>query len=131
MDRAYSLAKSSDELKKLILENPDLPIVVLANEDSTSGDWSWTYCSSISFDIGEILDCDFYDYDDTVFTDRDRLEEYIGDMLYDEYRDKSDEEGETAIKRKLEELEPYWKKVIAIYATNWPLKNIVLILKYI
>lgn len=118
MNRSYSLTKSSDELKKLILENPDLPIVVLANEDSTSGDWSWTYCGSISFDIGEILDCDFYDYDDTVFTDRDRLKEYIEDMLYDEYCDKSDEEYETAIKDKLAELEPYWTKVIAIYATN-------------
>lgn len=118
MSRTYSLTKNSDELKKLILENPDLPIVILANEDSTSGDWSWTYCSSISFGIGEILDCDFYDYNDTVFTDRDRLEEYIGDMLYDEYHDKPEEEYEKVIKDKLAELEPYWKKVIAIYATN-------------
>lgn len=118
MNRTYSLTKNSDELKKLILENPDLPIVVLANEDSTSGNWYWTYCSSISFDIDEILDCDFYDYDDAVFTDRDRLEEYIEDMFYDEYCDKSEEEYEKAIKDKMVELEPYWKKVIAIYATN-------------
>ena len=114
----YAMSKKSDELKKLILENPDLPIVVLAGEEANGGDWYWTYCSSISFDIGEILDCDFYDYDDTVFTDRDRLEEYIGDMLYDEYCNKSDEEYEAAIKQKLAELEPYWTKVIAIYATN-------------
>ena len=114
----YTLAKNSDELQKLILENPDLPIVVLANEDSTSGDFCWTYCSSISFGIDESLDCDYYDYDDTVFVDRDRLEEHIGDMLYDEYCDKTDEEYEAAIKNKMAELEPYWKKVIAIYATN-------------
>lgn len=112
------LAKSSDELKKLILENPDLPIVVLADEDSNCGDWRWTYCSSISFDISEILDCDYCDYDDTVFVDRDRLEEKIGDDLYDEYHDKSDEEYEAAIKREVEKYEPYWKKVIAIYASN-------------
>lgn len=118
MNRTYSLVKNSDELKKLILENPDLPIAVLANEDSTSGNWYWTYCSSISFSIDEILDFDFYDYDDAVFTDRDRLEEYIEDMFYDEYCDKSDEEYEKVIKDKLAELEPYWKKVIAIYATN-------------
>ena len=31
---------------------------------------------------------------------------------------KTDEEYEKAIKDKLAELEPYWKKVIAIYATN-------------
>ena len=86
---SYTLTKKSDELKKLILENPDLPIVVLADRDSSSGDYSWTYCSSISFNIDEILDCDFYDYDDAVFCDRDRLEEYIEDMLYDEYNEKN------------------------------------------
>lgn len=116
--RSYSLSQKSDELKKLILENPDLPIVVLVGEDANCGGHHYMFCSSISFHIDEILDCDFCDYDDTVFCDRDRLEEYIGDMLYDEYCDKSDEEYEEAIKNKLAELEPYWTKVIAIYATN-------------
>lgn len=114
----YTLTKKSDELKKLILENPDLPIVVLANEDSVCDYFGWTYCSSISFHIDEILDCDYYDYDDMVITDRGRLEEVIEDRLYDDYHDKSEEEYEAAIKDKIAELEPYWKKVIAIYATN-------------
>ena len=113
---SYSLTKNSDELKKLILENPDLPIVVLAGEDASSGYWGWTYCSSISFHIDEILDCDYYDYDDVVFTDRDRLEEKISDDLYDDYYGRPDEEFEAAVKNKLEELEPYWKKVIQIRA---------------
>lgn len=118
MNRTYSLTHSSDELKKLIFENPDLPIVVLAGEEASSYDFYWTYCSSVSCHISEILDCDYYDYDDTVFTDRDRLEERIEDDLYDEYCDKSDEEYDAAVKRELEKYEPYWKKVIAIYATN-------------
>lgn len=117
MSRTYSLTKSSDELKKLILENPDLPIIVLADEDSNCGDCRWTYCSKITFAINEILDCDYYDYDDVVFTDRDRLEEKITDDLFDDYH-MNGEEWYMAVKRKLEELEPYWKKVIAIYATN-------------
>lgn len=116
--RSYTLSKESDELKKLILENPDLPIVVLAGEEANGGGHYWMFCSSISFRIDEILDCDFYDSDDTVFCDRDSLEEYIEEMLYDEYCDKSDEEYDKAIKNKLAELEPYWTKVIAIYATN-------------
>lgn len=118
MNRTYSLTKNSDELKKLIAENPDLPIVVLAGEEASDGDHYWTYCSSISFYIEEILDCDYYDYNDCVFCDRDYLEEYIENELYDEYYDKSDEEYEQAIKDKLAELEPYWKKVIAICASN-------------
>lgn len=118
MSRTYSLVKNSDELKKLILENPDLPIVVLAGEEANDGYWGWMYCSSISFGIGEILDCDFYDVDDSVFVDRDRLEEKIADDVYDEREYASDEECEEIIKRRLEELEPYWKKVIEIRATN-------------
>lgn len=114
----YTLTKKSDELKKLILENPDLPIVVLAGEEANCGDYCWMFCSDISFSIEEILEYDFYDYNDAVFCDRDRLEEYIEDMLYDEYCNKSDEEYEKAIKDKLAELEPYWTKAIAIYATN-------------
>ena len=115
---SYSLTHNSDELKKLILENPDLPIVVLAGEEASGYDFYWTYCSSVSFHIDEILNCKYSDYDDTVFTDRDRLREKIEDDLYDEYHDKSDEEYEAAINREVEKYEPYWQKVIAIYATN-------------
>lgn len=118
MNRTYSLTKNSDELKKLILENPDLPIVVLANEDSVCDYWGWTYCSSISFGINEILDCDFYDENDCVFVDRDYFEEKIADDIYDENEEASDEYCEELIKRELEKYEPYWKKVITIYATN-------------
>ena len=116
--RSYAFGKNSDELKRLILENPDLPIVVLAGEESWDGDHCWTFCSSISFHIDEILDCDFLDYHDCVFTDRGRLEERIEDDLYNDYHDGPEEEYEAAINRKLQELEPYWTKVIAIYATN-------------
>ena len=114
----YTLTQKTDELRKLILENPDLPIVVLAGEEANNGFYGWMFCGSISFHIDEILDCDYYDYDDAVFTDRGRLEEFIEESLYDEYCGKPDEEYEAAIKRELDKYEPYWKKVIAIYATN-------------
>lgn len=118
MNKSYSLEHNSDELKKLILENPDLPIVVLAGEEASGYDFYWTYCCNVSCSISEILNCDYSDYDDTVFTDRDRLREKIEDDLYDEYCDKSEEEYDAAVKRELEKYEPYWQKVIAIYATN-------------
>jgi hypothetical protein len=43
------------------------------------------------------------------------IQKAMGD---DEYYGRPDEEFEAAIKSKLEELEPYWKKVIAIYTDN-------------
>jgi len=115
--QTYILAKGSDELKKLITENPDLPIVVLVSDDAAM-DCSWTFCSSVSCHLDEILDCDFLDYNDTVFTDRERLEEKIADDLWEEYRDKPEKEFDEAIKRELQKYEPYWKRVIAIYASN-------------
>lgn len=112
------ITKDTDELKKLIAENPDLSIVVLAGDCANDGDHSWTYCSCISFSIDEILDCDYLDDGDTVFTDRDEFEEKIADGLCSEYADKPDEEFEAAIAREVQKYEPYWKKVIAIWATN-------------
>lgn len=112
------ITKQSDELRKLILENPNLPVVVLVGDDASSGDYCWTYCSSVHCSIEEILDCDYYRHDDTVFTDRDDLEEQVTDNLYDEYCDKTEEEYTEAINKQIKELEPYWKKVIAIFAGN-------------
>ena len=112
------IAQNTDELKRLIAKYPDYKIVVLAGEEANGGDYYWMYCSDIRFDIGEILDTEFFDYGDCMFTDRDSLEEFVEEMLYDDYHDKPDEEYSAAIKAKLDELEPYWTKVIVIYATN-------------
>lgn len=114
----YELTQKTDELKKLILENPDLPIAVLAGEEANIGGHYWMYCSDIRFSIGEMLDCDFYNYDDSVFTDRDELEEYITDILCDEYPNVSDKEFDAIVKKEVEKYEPYWQKVIAIWADN-------------
>lgn len=114
----YELTQKTDELKKLILENPDLPIAVLAGEEANIGGHYWMYCSDIRFSIGEMLDCDFYNYDDSVFTDRDELEEYITDILCDEYPNVSDKEFDAIVKKEVEKYEPYWQKVISIWADN-------------
>ena len=116
--RNYELSHKSDELKKLILENPDLPIVVLAGQDSITGYHSWTFCSSLFCCISEILDYDYYDYDESVYTDRDRLEENLWDDLCDQYDEATEEELNKLLKERLDYLEPYWTKVIAIYADN-------------
>lgn len=110
------LTKNTDELKRLIAEHPDYPICILAGEEANSGDYGWMYCSNISFEVGELLDTDVYDFNDETITDRDRLEEIIEDYLYDSGLE--DEALDKAIKEKVAELEPYWKNVIFIYATN-------------
>lgn len=114
-----SIIKQTDELKNLIDKYPDYPICVLAGEDANCGGYYWMYCSNIKFEIGEILDCeDWLDFEDEIITDRGRLEEVVEDRLYGDYYDKPDDVYDKAIKEKMIELEPYWRKVIFIYATN-------------
>lgn len=112
-------ATQTDELKRLIEKYPDYPIVVMcASEVVSDDDYRWWYAPDIKFDIGEILDCE-QDIDDTkVYTDMDDFEDDVRDKLSwdDEYENLSDEEFEKAVKEKLKEYEPYWKKVIVIKA---------------
>lgn len=113
---AYSMAQNTDRLKQLIAEYPDYPIVVLAGEDANNGDYGWMYCTDIRFDVGEILDTDYFDDNDHIFTDRSWLEEVIEERLYDNC--DSEEELDNAVRAELARLEPYWKQVIFIMATN-------------
>ena len=116
------LTTKTDELKKLIAENPDLPIVVLAGTDATDGEQSM-YCVDIRFGIDEILDCEV-PYMEYVETDRINFEEQIEEWLWDEMggndRDTklSEVVFEEALKETKEKYKPYWKKVITIYADN-------------
>ena len=116
--KRLNLDHATDELRRFILENPNLPIVILADESSVTDNGAWTFCSKVSVNVHEILDCEYYDYGDMVITDRDRLEEIIEDNLYEKYHDKPEAEYDAAIKAEVEKFEPYWKKVIAVWATN-------------
>ena len=74
----------TDELKKLIAEHPDLPIVVLTNEDVVAGDdYGWWYAPKISFSLGELLDCEQDVNNEKVYVDRDDFEEDLRDIMCD------------------------------------------------
>ena len=120
MTYPLNLSKSSDELKQLISENPDLPIVVLVGGEAASDDWGYTYCADVHFSIDEILDCTLPFGDDYVYNDRDDFEDALSDYLADceEYENLSDEEFQTLLDKELSKYEPYWKKVIAIKGDN-------------
>lgn len=120
MTHPLNLTKSSDELKKLIAENPNLPIVVLIGQDAVSDDYGYTYCSDIHFSIEEILDCALPFGEDCVYNDRDDFEDALSNYLADceEYENLSDEEFNALLTKELNKYEPYWKKVIAIKDDN-------------
>ena len=112
--------KQTDELKELIAKYPDYPIVVIVDSEVVADyDYGWWYAPELRFDIGEILDCEQDVDEEKTYIDRDELEEDLRDKLsWDEIYDKlSDEEFDKVVEEKLKEYEPYWKKVIQIYAT--------------
>lgn len=111
--------KQTDELKKLIAEHPDYPIIVMvANEVVADDFYGWWYAPSLSFSIGEILDCEQGVDDEKVYIDRDDFEEDLADILGDsgDYDETTDEEFDKIVQEELKKYEPYWKKVIQIRA---------------
>ena len=115
--------KQTDELKELIAKYPDYPIVVIVSSDVVCDDYyGWWYAPEIRFGIGEILDCEQDINDEKVYVDRDEFEEDLADILGDrlndigDYDEITDEEFDTIVKTELAKYEPYWRKVIQIYA---------------
>lgn len=66
-------------LRKLILENPDLPLVVFAGQDACDS-WHFTcqLCSRVNAYVGEILNCDVFSRD-MCYTDRDEFRDDLED----------------------------------------------------
>lgn len=114
--RPTGLLTASDTLRKLIIDNPDLPLLVFAGDDCNSGDWAYMSCSSCHATLGEFLDCMQEVNDEKCYTDRDDFQEDLEDHYSD--FDGSEDEFERFIENKLLEYDPYWKKCIIFYVDN-------------
>ena len=113
-----NLTKSTEELKELISQYPDYPIVVLAAEDAVCADYAYTYCSDVGFGVGTILDCEAVCNGEKVYSDKDDLLEDMIGHLEDEYEDLSDEEFKKIVDKEVAKYDPYWKDVIIIWVSN-------------
>lgn len=113
----------SSELRKLIAENPELPIIVCAGENANTGEWGWEYCSKMYCEVAEVLDFDLPFGEGHIYDDWDEFEEKLREYMED-HTPKSDlatmtgEEFDLLVKKKLATYEPYWKKVILINVDN-------------
>ena len=114
--RPTKLLHSADDLRQLILDHPDLPLLVFASDDANSGDYPYMSCGTVHAEVGEFLDC-MQDVDDVYcFTDRDEFVEKIEDALYD--FDGSEQELEIEVERRAAEYDLYWKPCIIVYVGN-------------
>lgn len=111
--------KDSTELRKLIAENPELPIVVMVGREAACDDFGFTLCTSVNCGISEVLDCDV-PWSSDVYTDRDEFEESLSNYLCDkeEYLKLWEDEFNEVLRFHKEKFEPYWRKAIVIYADN-------------
>lgn len=114
------LLHSADELKQLIVENPDLPIVVFAGDDANIGDYSYTSCSYIKAYKGEFLDCAQTVNDCMCYTDRDEFEDDVADALAGEeqYRALPVDEFNFFVERTVNEYDDFWKPCILLHVDN-------------
>lgn len=113
----FGLLHSCDELRQLLLEHPDLPLLVFASEDCNTGDYSYMSCSHAHAEIGEVLNCHQTVNDEMLYCDREEFEEDLRDGEWDDF-DGDDNEFDTFIEKKLEEYEPYWTPCIILYVGN-------------
>lgn len=105
--------KDTTELRKLIIDNPDLPLIIFCGEESWDGEHS--YCSA-SASKGSIQELTLYEnvYDAT-WMDREDYAEKLADDLCDdeEYKGMTDQEYDAMIDQKVNETE--FVKAIVIY----------------
>lgn len=87
-------------LKRLIIENPKLPIVFMCSADDLNGGYYCTFFENFTSKI-----CTIYKTDERIFDDEIDITEYYEDM----YEDLTDEQ----IKKLVEDTEQY--KAIEIY----------------
>lgn len=117
LDKLCTTIHNTEVLKNLIHENPDMPLLVFAGEEANSGDFSWMCCTDVSVEKGEVLDCEGPN-DEFIYTDRDELEDDVGDALYTEVGDIPDEEYEKMLKERISKYEEYWTDCIILRVTN-------------
>lgn len=96
-------------LKNLIVENPDLPLIIFAGEESNRGEYAY---EQVDASQGEIKEITLYkDY----WLDKGDYKDKLSDDLSNEYEYKhlSDKEYFEMIDKKVEETE--FVKAIVIY----------------
>lgn len=108
---------STYELRKLLIDNPELPLLVFAGENANNGDYYQMSCSCIDAYVGEYLDCCQTVDEEICFTDMDEFEEKLTDFLADKTY-CSDGEFNELVKKELAEYEPYWKPCIILTVDN-------------
>ena len=91
------------ELRKLIIENPDLPLLIFADENAYDNGWMYSQCQVDNCEIKELTLCD-----DGCWRNEDDYGEYLNNAfinsdVYPEYVNINKKEYQAMINKKIEE----------------------------
>lgn len=88
-------------LRKLILENPDLPLIIFCGEDANTGEYAYEASDSASVELEELT---FYN---NFWIDKNDYEEQLADNMCNmaDFKDMPDWEFDRLINKKVEETE--------------------------
>ena len=102
MNTLHTSLKDTTELRKLIIDNPQLPLLIFANEDANDGDYAYMQADVSSVSIQELGL-----YNDELWLDKEDFEEELADKMSmdDEYENLSDEDFNKAVKEKIDSTE--------------------------
>lgn len=116
----YYFLNECQELKRLIAENPDLPLMFFAGDTGNDGTFDYMSCNTIRAHKGRVLDCENEVNDEIVFDDEGYFEEELYEMLcgIDEYRNLSEEEFDEVFKKEKSKYDDKWKDCIVVYVRN-------------
>lgn len=121
------LLHSCDDLRKLIIENPDLPLLVFAGENAYSTDcYAYTCTTNVHARIGEVLygrgPRDGALKEDMVYCEKEDVEEAIEEYLWDNRTDEqmkwTEDRWDEYVQQEINKYAPLWQKCIILYADN-------------
>ena len=104
-------------LRKLILDNPELPLLVIAGQDACDS-WNNTsqVCTRVEAYKGEFFNGNV-EFSNEAITDRDYFREEMEDYYYGNW-DGTEAEFDKYIENKLIEYEDYWVQCIIVEVDN-------------
>lgn len=117
----FNIVKDSTELRKMIAENPELPIIIMASHEAVTEEFYWTYCSAVYCELGEILDCDCQWKEGMVYSSHTDFEEDLADYLLetvDGANKMTDEKFKHFLEVQKSVYDEYWHKAIIVKADN-------------
>ena len=100
IETSLSVEKTK-ELRQLLIDNPDLPLVIFAGEDSWRDEYPYEFTYAHGIRIDELAE-----YRGYYLTKEDYEEELIDDLSYlEEYKKLSDDDFKKMINEKVAEAE--------------------------